>query len=1100
MALLGSLLTGVPFPGGSAALAAPEPAKNPEDQRVTLITGDRVIVPDTGEIIIEQDPAREHVRFATFANRGQHYVIPSDALPAITAGELDYQLFSVTELLDSGFPTGKLPLVFRYAAGGEAATGALLNGAGGAVTRRLPSVHGLAVSANEASLGAMWTKMTDEVDEGRRLKPSMDKVWLDRVVHPSLDQSVPQVGAPAAHAAGFDGAGVTVAVLDTGIDGSHPDLAGKVLASENFTTDPDANDVFGHGTHVASTIAGTGSASQGRNRGVAPGAQLLNGKVCDNNGGCSMSAILAGMQWAADQGADVVNMSLGGEDTAEIDPLEQAVNELTASTDTLFVIAAGNRSQTSALASPGSADAALTVGAVDGSDNLADFSHVGPRDNDAGLKPDLTAPGVDINAARAGTQGYVEASGTSMATPHVAGAAAILQQRRPTWSAPQLKSALIGSTVPNAALTAYQQGSGRLDVARAYQQAVLAEPASLSLGRQAFPHGDDPILTRTVTYRNHGTAAVPLSLALGTRGPTGAAAPAGMFALSATSVTVPAGGTASVTLTTNTRVTAADGLYTGAITATGAGVSVRTAFAVDRAIETYDLKLDHISRQGFSTPAYFSLVQSVDGTRFWIVGGPGPVTVPRMPKGSYLVTSQVFDFGPQGQETSVLTVPRLEMTQDRSLVMDAQLAQPVKVTVPDPQAATRLTEVAMQMTGHGENAWFVGFTHGGTTYTAQIGNQFVWGSVSRIGTTMAHLGPGNTFYNSKNVYHLAWHTEQRLPTGWTRDVGAADLAVVKATHAGHIPGSFATKGAFAHPGGTLFGTYVSSPLGMGMDFDLPFERTEFYNTDGDVRWHAVMLERANASGIATNHLVSSVTRYTGNTTVQQTWNRPVYGPAFTSSIFRQNWVVRRGNTIIADPPLTGDGDGHAGLPHPNTVSGTLVLKRNGVVVGEAPFPTFNDSPRFTVPTGNAQYRLEATLNRTAPITLSTQVSAAWTFISDTVDPNANLRLPLWAVTFTPATDLQGTASAGRSFPIPLRAHVQPDAASSALRTLTVDYSLDDGGTWQSAAVTTAADGTGTATVTHPSGTGFVSLRARAEDFAGNVVEQTVIRAYRIAPA
>lgn len=1101
VALLGSLLSGVPFSGGSTALAAPAaaapaPAAHTDDQRVVLITGDRLIVADNGEIIIEPNPARQHVRFATFESRGQHYVIPSDAVPAITAGELDYQLFNVTELRGSGFASGKLPLIFRYAAGGEAATGALLNGAG-SITRRLPSIGGMAVSANEASLGAMWTKLTDAVPEGRRLKPSVKRVWLDRVVRTTLDQSVPQVGAPAAHAAGFDGTGVTVAVLDTGIDANHPDLAGKVVAAANFTAAPDANDLFGHGTHVASTIAGSGAASQGRNRGVAPGAQLLNGKVCDDNGGCPTSAILAGMQWAADQGADVVNMSLGGVDTPELDPMEQAVNELTASTDTLFVVAAGNTSGTPALATPGTADAALTVGAVDGSDNLAGFSHVGPRAYDGGLKPDMTAPGVDITAARAGTQGYVDSSGTSMAAPHVAGAAAILQQRRPTWSAPQLKSALVGSTVPNASLTAYQQGSGRLDVARAYQQAVQAEPANLSLGRQEFPHGDDPILTRTVTYRNHGTAAVTLTLALNTRGPSGAAAPAGMFALSATSVTVPGGGTATATLTANTRVTAADGLYTGAIVATAAGISVRTAFAVDRAFETYDLTLDHISRQGFSTPAYTSVVQSADSDLLMVVGGPGPVTVPRLPKGSYLVTSLVFDFGPQGQETTVLAVPRLELTQNRSLVMDARLGQPVSVTVPDPHVATRLTDVGVQMTGHGEGAWWRGFAHGGTTYTAQIGSQFVWGSVSRIALTMADPGPFGNFYNSAKAYHLAWHTEQRLPTGWTRTVAPADLATVEATYAGHVPGSFATKGAFPHPGGTLFGAFVSSPIDLGLEFDLPFQRTEYYNTDGDQRWHEVMAER-HPDLFVTNHLVSGVTRHTANTTVRQTWNQPVYGPAFTSSIYRQNWVVRRGDTIIADPPLTGDGGGHAGLPHPETVSGTLVLKRNGAVVGESPFPVYGDTPRFTVPAGNAQYRLEATVNRRAPVTLSTRVSAAWTFSSDTVDPNAHLRLPLWAVTFSPATDPQGTAPSGRTFVIPVRAHVQPDAASSGLRTLTVDYSLDDGGTWQSAAVTTAADGTGTATVTHPSGTGFVSLRARAEDWAGNVVEQTVIRAYRIA--
>jgi subtilisin family serine protease len=1109
-ALVGAMLSGVPLAAPTAAIAsqtaaltAPAAGKDNDVRHVTLITGDRIIVPDKGEITVEPDPNRQDIQFTTYTSRGQDYVIPSDAVPALATGELDQQLFSVTQLLESSFPTGKLPLLVTYTSGGEAGTRDVLSSGGAVVTRELSSVDGLAVSANEALLGDFWTGLTTEVTGGRRLKSSMDKIWLDRVLRTSLDQSVPQVGTPTAWAAGYDGGGVTVAVLDSGIDTDHPDLAGKVVGEQNFTTESDADDLGGHGTHVASTIAGSGAASQGRNRGVAPGASLLNGKVCTGDGSCSFTAILAGMEWAAAKGADVVNMSLGGTDTDEIDPMEQAVNELTATTDTLFVIAAGNTTQTPALASPGTADAALTVGAVDAADNLADFSHRGPRASDAGLKPDLTAPGVNITAARAGTQGYLDASGTSMATPHVAGAAAIVQQRRPAWSAAQLKAALVGSTVRNNSLSSYEQGSGRLDVARAVQQAVLAEPASLSLGRQEFPHADDPILTRAVTYRNHGSNGVTLNLALSTRGPSGAAAPAGMFVLSATTVTVPAGGTASVTLTTDTRVTTPDGYYSGAITATASDISVRTAFGVDRATEAYDLTVDHIDRQGAQTPFYFCIVQSADGSKSWAWGfdgrPPGPVTLPRLPKGHYLLLSTVNDYGPQGSETSVLTVPRLEMTQDRSLVMDARQAKPVSITVPDPQAVPYTTNVGIQMTGSGERAWITSNAYG-PMYTAQIGTQYAWGTISRVGATLARPGPGNTFYNSPQVYNLAWYTDQRLPTGFTRDVTPSDLATVQATYAGHIPGSFATRMSVAHPGGNLFGTSVRGLI-FGLEFDLPFQRTELYNTDGDVRWHGVTAEqtRDETSPRINNVLVSSVTRYTGGATVQENWNRPVYGPAFTSSLYRENWVVRRGNSITVDAPLTGDGDGHAGLPHPNLVSGTLVLKRNGAVVGKAPFPA-NDPPTFGVPAGNAQYRLEADVQRAAPNTLSTRINAAWTFQSDTVDANSYLRLPLWAVTFSPATDRHGAAPSGRTFQIPLRAQVQPDAASSSLRSLTVDYSLDDGGTWQNAAVTTAANGTGAATVTHPSGTGFVSLRARAEDWAGNVVEQTVIRSYRIAPA
>ncbi|WP_263657331.1 S8 family serine peptidase [Nonomuraea gerenzanensis] len=123
-------------------------------------------------------------------------------------------------------------------------------------------------------------------------------------------------------------------------------------------------------------------------------------------------------------------MSLGGPGTLELDPLEEAVNSLSERTGTLFVISAVNSGRPGTISSPGSADAALTVGAVDRSDRIADFSSWGPRQGDHAIKPDITAPGVDIVAAAPGG-GYQTLSGTSMAAPHVTISAAILAQKHP---------------------------------------------------------------------------------------------------------------------------------------------------------------------------------------------------------------------------------------------------------------------------------------------------------------------------------------------------------------------------------------------------------------------------------------------------------------------------------------------------------------------------------------------------------------------------------------------------------------------------------------------------------------------------------------------
>src|SRR5690606_8402527 len=127
------------------------------------------------------------------------------------------------------------------------------------------------------------------------------------------------------------GSGVTVAVIDTGIDADHPDLSSRIVAARSFVPGEDVTDGNGHGTHVASIIAGSGAASAGRYGGVAPGVDLVIGKALGNQGNGTMSQVIEAMEWAVlEQGADVVNLSLGGDPTDGTDPGSQAVNDLTA--------------------------------------------------------------------------------------------------------------------------------------------------------------------------------------------------------------------------------------------------------------------------------------------------------------------------------------------------------------------------------------------------------------------------------------------------------------------------------------------------------------------------------------------------------------------------------------------------------------------------------------------------------------------------------------------------------------------------------------------------------------------------------------------------
>jgi subtilisin family serine protease len=441
---------------------------------LTLVTGDRVVhtVDAEGRQAVTArlgtgsgDRNHESGTFHSVERDGDVYVFPVEVIPYLGT-LLDEELFNVTALVEQGYATGRpadrvTPVIVSYRADAErdlppgvarTTTLSSIGAIAGEVTDRRAAAFGRALDS-QLRIDA------DAIDSGRprlfaRSGPleGVRTVYLDGKVEASLADSVPQIGAPEAWDAGFTGEGVDVAVLDTGIDGDHPDVSGKVVAQQNFTTDPTATDLNGHGTHVAATVAGTGDGSGGQRPGVAPDAMLLNGKVLDRNGSGQFSWIIDGMEWAANSGADVISMSLQGGSSDGTDPLSLAVDQLTVDHGVLFTIASGNFGPgRQSVTLPGTADLALTVGAVDKSDVLAGFSGRGPRPGDYAIKPDVTAPGVDIVAARAAGTSlgqpiddlYTMLSGTSMATPHVAGAAAIMLEEFPDWTPQQVKAALV---------------------------------------------------------------------------------------------------------------------------------------------------------------------------------------------------------------------------------------------------------------------------------------------------------------------------------------------------------------------------------------------------------------------------------------------------------------------------------------------------------------------------------------------------------------------------------------------------------------------------------------------------------------------------------
>ncbi len=308
-------------------------------------------------------------------------------------------------------------------------------------------------------------------------------IWADLPVHTCLDVSVPKIEAPAVWHEGFTGAGVKLAIVDTGIDPTHPDFSGRIVARKNFVGGGD-NDENGHGTHVAGIAAGTGQKSGGKYRGVAPDASLYIAKVLDANGGGTMSGVMSGVEWAVQQGAQVINLSLGSDGTCDgTDALSTLCDTAVRDHGVVLCAAAGNAGPgASTVGSPGCARLVTTIGASTDGDAVASFSSRGPT-GDGRVKPDLVFPGVGIVAAQAaGTQlgsvvepGYISLNGTSMATPHASGSACLLLQANPELTPAQVKSALLNTTV-DLNLPANTQGTGRANVFAAFKQATGAIP------------------------------------------------------------------------------------------------------------------------------------------------------------------------------------------------------------------------------------------------------------------------------------------------------------------------------------------------------------------------------------------------------------------------------------------------------------------------------------------------------------------------------------------------------------------------------------------------------------------------------------------------
>ena len=278
--------------------------------------------------------------------------------------------------------------------------------------------------------------------------------------------AVRQVNLDAAHSA-YNGAGVTVAVLDTGIDLQHPALLGKLLPGRDMVDDDDVPQdegfgiAWGHGTHVGGIVAV-----------AAPDAAILPVRVLDSNGRGNMFTLAYAIEWAVAQGADVINLSVGAESDSRVlrDTIAEAVAQ------GVVVVAAAGNLNSAAVQYPAGYPDVLSVTAVDGANVKASFASYG-----AGWV-DIAAPGVGITSTIVGPQGsgYASWSGTSMSAPFVAGAAALVRQAEPTAAPAQIASRLTAAAADIDALNPTHAGQlgGLLDAAAALDVTRPEDPGA----------------------------------------------------------------------------------------------------------------------------------------------------------------------------------------------------------------------------------------------------------------------------------------------------------------------------------------------------------------------------------------------------------------------------------------------------------------------------------------------------------------------------------------------------------------------------------------------------------------------------------------------
>lgn len=409
--------------------------------------------------------------------------------------------------------SGKIPLIISSKQKDALfkAKDAFKRGTGARIKDELPIINGFTAEVDEKDL----KKLLERKPEGISIYiDEKHKMIDDPIIVPreepdvsiQTNTAVKTLGVDKLWEKGLTGKGVTIAIIDTGIY-PHKDFEGRIIGFKDYVNGyREPYDDQGHGTHVAGDCAGDGTMSGGKYKGTAPEAKLVGVKSLDKHGAGRFSDIIKGIQWVVENkdkyNIKVMNMSLGGPafQSYKDDPICQAV-EKAMDKGIVPVIAAGNSGPKAfTVGSPGNHPEVLTVGAFDDKntverydDHIAEFSSRGPTKIDNLTKPDVLSPGVNITAPTAYGSvldthpkiphegpDYITISGTSMATPIMAGIVADLVQAHPEMSPKEVKQLFTETARRLPGLDANQQGFGVVQPVDAYKKAVALKEGKKS--------------------------------------------------------------------------------------------------------------------------------------------------------------------------------------------------------------------------------------------------------------------------------------------------------------------------------------------------------------------------------------------------------------------------------------------------------------------------------------------------------------------------------------------------------------------------------------------------------------------------------------------